>query len=499
MQASILRNLRSASSLAIVVLFVGGAIVAQSTQQTRTEKDLLGEKQVPADAYYGVQTMRALENFQLSGVAINHYPGFVEAWAYVKLAAAQANYDVGAMKKDRLDAIEKACNAVLAGKYHDQFQVDWYQGGAGTSTNMNANEVLANIGLELTGHKKGEYQYLEPHDDLNMSQSTNDSYPTAIKVALILRNGKLVEELQMLADSFRAKGKQYLMVVKMGRTELQDAVPMTVGQEFYAFASSLESQIQLLKDSEKPLYVENMGATAIGTGINVPKGYEEKFAEHLSKLLNKPIVPAPDMIAATWDQQGFVDYSSSLKSLAVKLSKISSDLILLTSGPRAGLNEIDLPAIQPGSSIMPGKVNPVVPEVMNLVTFRVIGNDLVVTLAAHSGQLQLNAYEPVEGLAMLESQSLLYNTSKLMRTRCVDGIVVDEKQLQHYMETTVGIVTALNPIIGYEKATELANEAYSSGKGIMEIIREKHVLTEAQIKELLDPAKLTNIDPSKYK
>ena len=314
MQASILRNLRSVSILAIVVLFAGGAIVAQSsTQKTRTEKDLLGEKQVPADAYYGVQTMRALENFQLSGIAINHYPGFVEAWAYVKLAAAQANYDVGAMKKDRLDAIEKACNAVIAGKYHDQFQVDWYQGGAGTSTNMNANEVLANIGLELSGHKKGEYQYLEPHDDLNMSQSTNDSYPTAIKVALILRNDKLVEELQLLADSFRAKGKQYLMVVKMGRTELQDAVPMTVGQEFYAFASSLEGQIQLLKDSEKPLYVENMGATAIGTGINVPKGYPEKFAEHLSKLLNKPIVPAPDMIAATWDQQGFVDYSSVIE------------------------------------------------------------------------------------------------------------------------------------------------------------------------------------------
>lgn len=470
-----------------------------STGQTRTERDLLGEKQVPADAYYGVQTMRALENFQLSGIPINHYPGFVEAWAYVKLAAAQANYDVGAMKKDRLDAIEKACNAVLAGKYHDQFRVDWYQGGAGTSTNMNANEVLANIGLELSGHKKGEYQYLEPHDDLNMSQSTNDSYPTAIKVALILRNEKLVEELQQLADSFRAKGKQYLMVVKMGRTELQDAVPMTVGQEFYAFASSLESQIQFLKDTEKGLYVENMGATAIGTGINVPKGYPEKFAEHLSKLLNKPIVPAPDMIAATWDQQGFVDYSSALKSLAIKLSKISDDLILLTSGPRAGLNEIDLPAIQPGSSIMPGKVNPVVPEVMNLVTFRVMGNDFVVTLAAHSGQLQLNAYEPVEGVAMMESQSLLYNTSKLMRTKCVDGIVVDEKQLQHYMETTVGIVTALNPIIGYEKATELANEAYSSGKGIIEIIREQHVLTEEQIKELLDPAKLTNINPSLFK
>lgn len=499
MQASQWTFLRSVAFFAIVQL-IGGSLMSQSsTGQTRTEHDLLGEKQVPADAYYGVQTMRALENFQLSGVAINHYPGFVEAWAYVKLAAAQANYDVGAMKKDRLDAIEKACNAVLAGKYHDQFQVDWYQGGAGTSTNMNANEVLANIGLELTGHKKGEYQYLEPHDDLNMSQSTNDSYPTAIKVALILRNDKLVEELQLLADSFRAKGKQYLTVVKMGRTELQDAVPMTIGQEFYAFASSLESQIQFLKDSEKPLYIENMGATAIGTGINVPKGYPEKFAEHLSRLLNKPIVAAPDMIAATWDQQGFVDYSSAMKSVAIKLSKISGDLILLASGPRAGLNEIDLPAIQPGSSIMPGKVNPVVPEVMNLVTFRVMGNDFVVTLAAHSGQLQLNAYEPVEGVAMMESQTLLYNTSKLMRTKCVDGIVVDEKQLQHYMETTVGIVTALNPIIGYEKATELANEAYSSGKGIMEIIREKHVLTEDQIKQLLDPAKLTNLDTSKYK
>jgi aspartate ammonia-lyase len=276
-------------------------------------------------------------------------------------------------------------------------------------------------------------------------------------------------------------------------------VPMTVGQEFYAFASSLQNEIQWLKDSEKPLYVENMGATAIGTGINVPKGYAEKFAEHLSKLLNKPIVPAPDMIAATWDQQGFVIYSSALKSLAIKLSKISSDLILLTSGPRAGLNEIDLPAIQPGSSIMPGKVNPVVPEVMNLVTFRVMGNDFVVTLAAHSGQLQLNAYEPVEGVAMMESQTLLFNTSKLMRTKCVDGIVIDEKQLAHYMETTVGIVTALNPVLGYEKATELAQEAYSSGKGVLEIIREQHLLTEQQIKELLDPAKLTNLDPSKYK
>ncbi len=505
MRASLLRRLGFSAVFvfAFAVPFAGNSLWAQQTTpstagKTRTEKDLLGEKEVPANAYYGVQTERALENFQLSGVAINHYPGFVEAWALVKLAAAQANYDAGAMKKERLDAIEKACRAVLDGKYHDQFQVDWYQGGAGTSTNMNANEVLANIGLELSGHKKGEYQFLEPHDDLNMSQSTNDSYPTAIKVAFILRNGKLIEELQKLSASFRARGNAYLEIVKMGRTELQDAVPMTVGQEFYAFASSLDNEIQLLRDSEKALYTENMGATAIGTGINVPKGYPEKFAEHLSKLLNKPIVPAPDLLAATWDQQGFVIYSSALKSLAIKLSKISSDLILLTSGPRAGLFEINLPALQPGSSIMPGKVNPVVPEVMNLVSFRVMGNDFVVTLAAHSGQLQLNAYEPVEGLAVIESQSLLFNTSILFRTKCVDGITVNEKQLEHYMETTVGIVTALNPVLGYEKATELAQEAYSSGKGILEIIREKHILTDAQVKELLDPAKLTGLDKSKY-
>jgi aspartate ammonia-lyase len=466
---------------------------------TRTERDLLGEKEVPSNVYYGVQTARALENFQISGIPINHYPGFVEAWAIVKLAAARANTDVGAMKKDRLAAIEKAADAVRKGQYKDQFVVDWYQGGAGTSTNMNANEVLANIGLELTGHQKGEYNIVEPHDDLNMSQSTNDSYPTAIKVALLLRNDKLVAELQSLAASFRTKGDQYIDVVKMGRTELQDAVPMTVGQEFHAFAASLESEIAALHEAEKALYTVNMGATAIGTGINVPKGYAGKCAAELAKLTGKPIVAAPDLIAATWDQQGFVTYSGALKSVAVKLSKIASDLILLTSGPRAGLAEIDLPALQPGSSIMPGKVNPVIPELVNLVAFRVMGNDYTVTLAAHSGQLQLNAYEPVEGLAMIESQHLLYNTSKTFRMKCVDGIKVNEKVLAHYMETTVGIVTALNPVLGYEKATELANEAYKSDKGILEIIREKHLLTEQQIADLLDPAKLTNLDKSLYR
>src|SRR5262244_994088 len=280
--------------------------LVQGQEKVRVEKDLLGEKNIPADAYYGVQTARALENFQISGVLINHYPGFVEAWAMVKLAAARANTDVGAMKREQLAAIEKACQAVLAGKYHDQFKVDWYQGGAGTSTNMNANEVLANIALELSGHKKGEYQFVDPHDALNMSQSTNDSYPTAIKVAFLLRNDKLIEELQKLVKSFRAKGDAYLEIVKMGRTEMQDAVPMTVGQEFHAFAASLDAEIKLLRDAEKYLYSVNMGATAIGTGINVPKGYPERCAAHLAELTGKPIVPASDMIAATWDQQGFV-------------------------------------------------------------------------------------------------------------------------------------------------------------------------------------------------
>ncbi|WP_413291598.1 aspartate ammonia-lyase [Bdellovibrio sp. HCB337] len=463
------------------------------------EHDLLGDKQVPADAYYGVQTARALENFKISGVPMNRYPEFVEAYAIVKLAAARANKQVGAMKADRLSGIEKAVEAVRAGKYHDQFLVDWYQGGAGTSANMNVNEVLANIGLEMMGHKKGEYKYLEPHDDLNMSQSTNDSYPTAIKVSILLRNGALIKELENLVAAFRAKGNQYLEIPKMGRTELQDAVPMTVGQEFHAFGAALEGEIQLLKESEKALYTVNMGATAIGSEINVPKGYPKACASELAKLTKKPIVAAHDMFAATWDQQGFIVYSSALKSLAIKLSKIASDLILLASGPRAGLNEINLPALQPGSSIMPGKVNPVIPELMNVIAFRVIGNDAGVAVAAHSGQLQLNAYEPLEVLSILESMNILTNGISTLNTKCVSGITVNEKVLARYIETTVGIVTALNPVIGYEKSTELANEAYRTGKGLLEIIREKKILTEAQIKDLLDPVKLSNLDKKKYK
>jgi len=460
-------------------------------QKTRTESDLLGKKEIPFDAYYGVQTLRALENFQISGVKTNFYPDYVRAYAMVKLAAARANTEVGRMKKDRMDAIEKACQAVIDGKYHDQFLTDMYQGGAGTSANMNANEVLANIALEMMGKKKGEYQFIEPHDDLNMGQSTNDVYPTAIHVALLLHNDKLVKEAELLAQAFHKKGDQFKNLVKMGRTEGQDAVPMTVGQEFHAFGGQIDGAIEALRKSEAYLYEENMGATAIGTGLTASPGYAEKTAVQLAKITGKPMHLAKDLVAATSSMQAFVMYSSALKNLAITLSKISSDLIFLASGPRNGIFEINLPALQPGSSIMPGKVNPVMPELMNQVCYKVMGNDATVGIASRDGLLQLNAYEPVVATSIMESQALFFKTLPLFRKNCIDGITANEAVLKRYLETTIGIVTALNPVLGYEKTTELAKEALQSGKGILELIREKKLLTEDQIKKLMDPAALT--------
>jgi len=467
-------------------------------QNTRTETDLLGDKQIPANALYGVQTARALENFQISGDKFNDHPNFIKAFAIVKYAAAQANTDVGKLKPEVLAKIKKAYEAIMAGKYQDQFGVDMYQGGAGTSANMNVNEVMANIALVESGGKIGDYKTVEPHDDLNMSQSTNDSYPTALKIAMILNNAEVMSQLEQLIASFRTIGNKYIDDVKMGRTELQDAVPMTVGQEFHGYAQSLQWELDALKEAETKLYAVNMGATAIGTGITAPKGYAERAAFHLAELTGKKIVLANDLVAATWDQQAFVAYSSALKSLAIKLNKIASDLRLMASGPRAGLFEINLPARQPGSSIMPGKVNPVIPELMSLICFRIIGNDLTVTMAAENGDLELNAFEPVEGLAIFESQELFVNGMKTFRTSCIDGITVNPTTLATDIERSVGIVTALNTVIGYDKATELAKEALATNKGILEIIREKKVLTEAQIKQLLDPASLTGVDKSKY-
>jgi aspartate ammonia-lyase len=460
-------------------------------QKTRTESDLLGKKEIPFDAYYGVQTLRALENFQVSGVKTNFYPDYVRAYAMVKMAAARANTDVGRMKKEKLDAIEKACQDVIDGKYHDQFLTDLYQGGAGTSANMNSCEVLANIALEKMGKKKGEYQFIEPHDDLNMGQSTNDVYPTAIHIALLLHNDKVINQAKMLSQSFHKKGEEFKNMLKMGRTEGQDAVPMTLGQEFHGFGNQIDAAIDVLRKTEEYLYEENMGATAIGTGLTASPGYAEKCAAHLAKITGKPMHLAKDLIAATSSMQAFVMYSSALKNFAVTLSKISSDLIFLTSGPRNGIFEINLPALQPGSSIMPGKVNPVMPELMNQICFKVIGNDATVTIASQDGLLQLNAYEPVVAVAIMESQALFFKGLPLFAKNCIDGITANEKVLKHYIETTVGIVTALNPVLGYEKTTELAKEALQSGKGILELIREKKLLTEDQIKKLMDPATLT--------
>ncbi|TMI98289.1 MAG: aspartate ammonia-lyase [Bacteroidetes bacterium] len=460
-------------------------------QKTRTEHDLLGNKEIPFDAYYGVQTMRALENFQVSGVKTNFYPDYVRAYAMVKLAAARANTEVGRMSKEKMDAIEKACQAVIDGKYHDQFLTDLYQGGAGTSANMNSCEVLANIALEMMGKKKGEYQFIEPHDDLNMGQSTNDVYPTAIHVALLLHNDKVIQQAKMLSQSFHKKGDEFKSLVKMGRTEGQDAVPMTLGQEFHGFGNQVDAAIDILRNTEAYLYEENMGATAIGTGLTASPGYAEKCAVQLAKITGKPMHLAKDLIAATSSMQSFVMYSSALKNLAVTLSKISSDLIFLCSGPRNGIFEINLPALQPGSSIMPGKVNPVMPELMNQICYKVIGNDATVTVASRDGLLQLNAYEPVVAVAIMESQALFFKAMPLFAKNCIDGITANEKTLKHYLETTIGIVTALNPVLGYEKTTELAKEALQSGKGILELIREKKLLTEDQIKKLMDPAALT--------
>ncbi len=458
---------------------------------TRTEHDLLGDFHVPADAYYGVQTARALENFKITGQPLSVFPNFIKALAMVKLAAARANFETGGFSKEVLTAIEKACQEIIDGKLHDQFQLDILQGGAGTSTNMNANEVIANRGLELMGKKKGEYKFLDPHDHVNRSQSTNDSYPTSMHIGMALGNAQVVAAYQELIDAFKAKGQEFKDLLKMGRTQLQDAVPMTLGQEFVAFGRTLADEVRALEAVKVVLCEVSMGGTAIGTGLNAPEGYAQKCADHLAKVTNLPIRLAPDLIEATQDTQGFVLYSSALKSLAIKLAKVGNDLRLLSSGPRCGLHEINLPATQPGSSIMPGKVNPVIPEVTNMVAYRVIGNDLVVTISAEAGQLQLNAFEPVMAACIFESQKLLVNAANTLRKFCIEGITANKDVLKHYMESSIGTVTALNPVIGYDKATELAAEALQSGEGILELVREKHILTDAQIDEILSPAALT--------
>ncbi|RPH31964.1 aspartate ammonia-lyase [bacterium] len=461
----------------------------------RREHDLLGERDVPDELYYGIQTLRAVENFHITGVPLSHHPEIIGALGMVKMAAAMANRDLGLLPERVAEAITGACREVIDGKLDAHFVVDMIQGGAGTSTNMNINEVVANRALELLGKRRGEYQYCHPNNHVNLSQSTNDAYPTAIKIAIIRTNEKLLAVLRTLIDAFRAKAGEFAHVIKLGRTQLQDAVPMTLGQGFEAYAVTLSEEIERLQQNARLFLEVNMGGTAIGTGINADPEYSGRVIACLRETSSLDVVLAPNLLEATQDTGAFVMYSSALKRLAVKLSKICNDLRLLSSGPRAGLHEINLPPVQPGSSIMPGKVNPVIPEVVNQVSFKVIGNDLTVTLAAEAGQLELNVMEPVIAQSIFESIGMLINGMETLTRRCVSGITANEEHCRRMVEQSVGLVTALNPVLGYETCTRLAKEAIETNRGVYELVLEKQLLTREELDRLLAPE--TMLGPSR--
>lgn len=455
--------------------------------QYRKESDLLGELDVPMEAYYGVQTQRAIENFHISGQKLSSYPRFIRALAFVKKAAAKTNYELGLLDQDLYKQISAACDEVAEGKHDSQFPIDMIQGGAGTSVNMNANEVISNIVLEKLGKPRGSYEFCSPNDHVNLSQSTNDAYPTAIKLALLQQNEILIAALKKAIAAFRKKGEEFHDIIKMGRTQLQDAVPMTLGQEFEAFAATLEEDITKLNANAKLFLEVNMGATAIGTGINAPAGYANLCAKNLASISGYSIVSAKNLVEATPDTGAYVIYSSAMKRLAVKLSKICNDLRLLSSGPRAGLFEINLPAMQPGSSIMPGKVNPVIPEVVNQVCYKVIGNDLTVTFAAEAGQLQLNVMEPVLCHAIMENIYFLSNALEALTDKCIVGITANKEVCLNMVKHSIGIVTALNPYIGYKTSTKIAKEALETGKSVYNLVLEHGILSQEKLDAILDP------------
>ena len=455
--------------------------------RSRTEHDLLGYRDLPAEAYYGIQTMRAVENFNISGVTLNFYPVLIHALAMVKMAAAKANHELGLISGPVAEAIVRACQDLLAGKFLSHFVVDMIQGGAGTSTNMNVNEVVANRALEILGHEKGEYKYCHPNNHVNLSQSTNDVYPTAIKIALVKSNEKLILVLKALIDSLNEKAREFQHIIKMGRTQLQDAVPMTLGQSFEAYAVTLDEEIENLNKNAALMLEVNMGGTAIGTGINADPEYSKKVIRHLREITGLDIKLAYNLVEATQDTGAFIMYSSAIKRLSVKLSKMSNDLRLLSSGPRAGINEINLPPMQPGSTIMPGKVNPVIPEVVNQIAFKVIGNDLTVGLASEHGQLELNVMEPVIVQSLFESIEMLKNGMDTLNYRCIKGITANEEHCKNLVQNSIGLVTALNPYIGYENATELAKEAMQSGRGVYELVLEKKLLSKEKLDDILAP------------
>lgn len=453
---------------------------------TRIEKDLIGHREINNDHYYGVQTLRALENFNFTNSKVGNFPNLIKALAMVKLACAEANYNLKNLDQTKFEAIEYSCNQLIRGNFHDQFPIDMMQGGAGTSTNMNANEVLANVALEYMGHSKGQYQYLHPNNDINMSQSTNDVYPTAIRLGLLLSLDELNLPFNNLILSFLNKSQEFAHILKMGRTQLQDAVPMTLGQEFGAFAVTLQKDLEQINTLiPNVLAYMNLGGTAIGTGITTEYSYRELAIQALGKISGKKIKSAPDLIEATSDMGDFVLLSGLLKRTATKLSKIANDLRLLSSGPRTGINEINLEARQPGSSIMPGKVNPVIPEAMNLACFQIIANDLAVTLAAEAGQLQLNAMEPLIAFKLFESMDLLGKAMAMFQTKCIDTITANPEHCKALVENSIGIVTALNPYLGYETTTRIAKTANETGQSVLALVQNEGLLSAQVLDDIL--------------
>ena len=465
------------------------------SMKTRVEHDLLGERTLPDSVYYGVHTQRALENFPVTGIPISHWSGLIDALAMVKQAAATTNHRLGLLSSTHHDAIVAVCRQIAAGQWHQHFVVDMVQGGAGTSTNMNANEVIANLALEQLGQPRGAYHVLHPNQHVNLSQSTNDVYPTALRLATYRAMGELIAAMEQLKQACRRKAVEFEDIVKMGRTQLQDAVPMTLGQEFGTYAVMLGEDQERLREAALLMCEINLGATAIGTGINAPPDYAALVCAELRELSGMPLSSSPDLIEATQDVGAFVQLSGVLKRVALKLSKICNDLRLLSSGPRCGFGEINLPAMQAGSSIMPGKVNPVIPEVVNQIAFEVLGNDVTVSFAAEAGQLQLNAFEPIIGYSLFKSISHLTTGCTVLATRCIDGITANRSHLQSGVEKSIGLVTALNPYIGYEAATAIAQLALSSGRGVVELVIEQGLMTESELLQLLQPAQLTRPRP----
>jgi len=468
---------------------------AYASGTTRREHDLLGEREVPDDALFGIQTLRAVENFEISGVRLSHFPSFVRSLAMVKQAAARANRRLELLDATVAQAIDRAAQEIVDGHWHGHFVVDMVQGGAGTSTNMNANEVIANRALEMLGRNRGEYAFCHPNNHVNLSQSTNDVYPTALRLATVFKCRDLVAALGLLHDALAAKGDELSEVLKMGRTQLQDAVPMTLGQEFHAFAVTTAEDVARLRETWRLFLEVNLGGTAIGTGINADPRYPQAVIEELRRISGLEVVLADNLVEATPDTGAFVMFSGVLKRVAVKLSKLCNDLRLLSSGPRCGLYEINLPPVQPGSSIMPGKVNPVIPEVVNQVAFQVIGCDLTITMAAEAGQLQLNVMEPIIAFNLFTALDALTAAVHTLVSRCVRGITANSDRCREMVERSIGVVTAIVPALGYERASEVAREALATGVPVREIVLAKGYLSQRQIDELLSPEAMTRPRP----